>query len=450
MKSLIDLFKNRKTWLNTELVFYIGIFCLPFENFFFAPSAGWAAITPVILALYILLNYKVLFQTLLNLRRIIGFFVFAIMLGSITAFLLNVNTTNYINSFVPLALGAISLFSFYIFYEKKKDLKKVVDLVVISYAICAVIGLFEFLAIRLNNDGFVDWLSHFFKRDYLAENSRVQFFFTEPSFIGMHLFGVLLPLFWLSRRKDLLFILLLIAFEAIAFNSGIRVMVDIIVVAIIYFTYLLIIHKKAKYIPLIVLIIALSFSYFYQNNDRFRKIADYGIYSDGSFATRYFRVQSSVIGYFKTPAQAIVGYGLGNSIYPIHKGYEEAREAYTSTYTREVDDLDNKSVTFYDDSVSYSLYTRMISEFGLIMTIVAIIYLAKLTKSSLLPQRWLYFAIILYIYVQFESLGFYALWLFIVTMMMTSEDKISEKTLVERILDNRRKYRKGIKNEEKA
>ncbi len=430
--------------LSSELVFYLGVFFLPFENFFFAPSNGWAAITPVILAIYVLLNYKILFKTILELRRILGFFIVAVILGSITAFALNVNTVDYINAFVPLGLGAISLLSFYIFYSKKKDLKTVINLIVISYAICAVVGFFEYLAIKTNNTAFMDWLAKIFKRDYLTTNSRVQFFFTEPSFIGMHLFGILLPLYWLSRRKDLLFIIALFCFEAIAFNSGIRVIVDIAVVATIYFTYLLFIHKKAKFIPLIVLIFALGFNQIYTSNIRFRKIVDGGIYSDGSFASRYFRVQSSIIGYSKTPGQALIGYGLGNSIYPIHKGYEEAREVYDSNYTREVDDLDNESVTFHDDSVSYSLYTRMISEFGLIMTVIAIAYLVDITRKSHLPQRWLYFAIIMYLYIQFESLGFYALWLFIATMLFTGKGRISEKTLFHRISDNvlRRKAEK--------
>ena len=86
----------------------------------------------------------------------------------------------------------------------------------------------------------------------------------------------------------------------------------------------------------------------------------------------------------------------------------------------------------------------MISEFGLIMTVIAIAYLVDITRNSHLPQRWLYFAIIMYLYIQFESLGFYALWLFIATMLFTGKGRISEKTLFHRISDNvlRRKAEK--------
>ena len=436
MKFISNLLNSRRKWFNSELVFYLAIFCLPFENFFFAPSAGWAAITPVVLALYILLNIKRIPKAIVRLKNIIIFFIVAIILGSATAFLNNVNLVDYINSFVPLALGAISLFSFYIFYDKKKDLSVVVNLVVIAYSICLVIGLFEFLALKLDNNSFANWLADLFKRDYLTTNHRVQFMFTEPSFIGMHLFGILLPLYWLSRRKDLLFIIILFAISAIAFDSGVRVIVDIAVVAIIYFGYLLIKHKKALFIPLIILILSLGFSYVYNHNTRVQKIVNDGIYADGSLASRYFRIQASVIGYTKSPERVLPGYGMGNSIVPIHLGYDEAYASYDSDYRREVDDLDKRSTTFHDDSVAYSLYIRFISEFGLIMSIIAIVYLVKLTKSSILPQRWLYFTIIMYIYIQFESLGFYALWFFILTMFFTNRDTMSTKTLEHRISDN--------------
>lgn len=431
-----SLKKKLPKWLNSELAFYIAVAFLPFENFFFAPSSGWAAITPVILAFYIILNFKRVPKTLLTLRKIVGFFVVAIILGSITAFLNHVVMTDFIDAFIPLALGAILLFSFYIFYDKKKDLRTVVNIIVIAYAICAVIGLFEFLALQFGNHSFANWLAGLFKRNYLTSNGRVQFFFTEPSFIGMHLFGVLLPLYWLSRRKDLLFIIGLIAIEAILFGSGVRVALDIAVVAILYFGYLLFKHKKAKFIPLILLVLGLGFSYIYNHNVRVQKIVDSGVYADGSLASRYFRMQSSIIGYTKTPGQALVGYGLGNSLYPIHLGYDEAEEQYASTYRREVEDLNNQNLNYHDDSASYSLYTRMISEFGLILTAVALIYLVYLTKNSALPQRWLYLLVILYIYIQFESLGFYAIWIFIVTMLFTDRRILPKETLEARVSDN--------------
>ena len=48
-----------KKKFNNDIIFLIGIFLLPFENFFFAPSFGWATVTPIIFAIYIPIGRKV-------------------------------------------------------------------------------------------------------------------------------------------------------------------------------------------------------------------------------------------------------------------------------------------------------------------------------------------------------------------------------------------------------
>ena len=48
-----------KKKFNNDIIFLIGIFLLPFENFFFAPSFGWATVTPIIFAIYILFNLDI-------------------------------------------------------------------------------------------------------------------------------------------------------------------------------------------------------------------------------------------------------------------------------------------------------------------------------------------------------------------------------------------------------
>ena len=41
-----------------NFLFYTGIALLPFENFFFAPSTGWAAIAPLAFFLYFIVNIR--------------------------------------------------------------------------------------------------------------------------------------------------------------------------------------------------------------------------------------------------------------------------------------------------------------------------------------------------------------------------------------------------------
>ena len=403
----------------SEWLFYTGVALLPFENFYFAPSSGWGTLSPLFFIVYLVLNYKLITHYIVKYWKIILFFIIAIILGSITAFIYQTPLKSYVDSFVPLLLGATSLFTFSIYYGKNKKLSKVVDIIVISYAICAVLGIFEFLAVQLDNYPIVNFLKSISKRDYIGLG-RVQFFFTEPSFVGMHLFGIILPLYWITRRKDLLFIFFLFASEALLLQTGVRVAIDIAVVAILYFTFLILRHNKAKFIPLILLILGLGFCFIYNSNERVQNITKAGVYADGSLASRFFRMQTSFIGYRNTTPQFLTGYGLGNSMYPIRLGYNEAREQYDNEYVKEVEDLG--SINASDDAASYSLYTRFISEFGLIMTIIALVYLFNITDRSRFPQKWLYLSIILYLYLQFESLGFYALWLFIITMLNTKGD----------------------------
>ncbi len=403
----------------SEWLFYIGVALLPFENFSFAPSAGWGTLSPLFFAAYAILNFKLITRYIIKYWKIFAFFLVAVILGSITAFIYQVPVKSYIDSFVPLALGAVNLISFSIYYNKTRKLGPIANIIVVSYAICAVLGIIEFLAIKLDNYTVVNFIKDISKRNYIGLD-RVQFFFTEPSFVGMHLFGVLLPLYWLTRRKDVAFILGLFAAEALLLQTGVRVAIDIAVVAVLYFIFLILKHNKAKFIPFILVVLGIGASYIYTSNPRVQGIVKEGVYADGSLATRFFRMQSSFIGYRNTSPNYLLGYGLGNSMYPIRSGYNEAREQYDNDYIKEVEELGG--INESNDAASYSLYTRMISEFGLIMTVVAILYLFNITDKSRFPQKWLYSSIILYLYVQFESLGFYAIWLFIIIMNSTKGD----------------------------
>lgn len=69
------------------------------------------------------------------------------------------------------------------------------------------VGVVQWLSIHLHIKPLTDYFAHLMYRQYINESSvwgggRPQFLFAEPSYIGMHLFGVLLPLMWLMRGRD--------------------------------------------------------------------------------------------------------------------------------------------------------------------------------------------------------------------------------------------------------
>ena len=178
--------------------------------------------------------------------------------------------------------------------------------------------------------------------------------------------------------------------------------------------------KKKNYSTIIlsaIIFIVLSFVA-YNSNDRIKAIVDKGVYADNSLATRYFRIQASVYGYAEDPGKFLIGYGMGNSILPLRNGYYLALEKYKNNYVHEIITLGKKD--YYDASVSYCLYIRLISEYGIIMFIAIIYALVNKIKDSKFKYKYEILFVLLYLYLQFDSYAFYSIWLLI---FIISNDK---------------------------
>lgn len=414
--------------INNDIIFQIAIALLPFENFFFAPSSGWATITPIIFALYLLLNFKLLLNEVKKHKNIVIFFIIGMMLSIINYFFVGIHIKNLINSLITLGLGFVSLFSFDIYYTKNKDINKIIKILLVSYTISLFFGILQYITIQFQIKALHEFFDFILKRNYV-QYWRTQYFFTEPSFIGMHVFGILLPIYFISKNKKILILITTFCITAFLFAGGIKIFIDTCAVGIILFVRYLIKNKKYKYIIIIPIVIIIALTILYNTNERFQDILSKGIYGDGSLATRYFRIQSTVLGYTKKPANLLWGYGLGNSVIPLQDGYDEAILSYKSDYMDEVGGMNDPNLV--DDSLSYCLYTRFITEFGLILFVIAMIYILKITKNSTFKYKYSYLLIILYLYLQFESYAFYSIWIYILVMLYT---KKNENTNNKRIL----------------
>lgn len=405
--------------INSDIIFLIGIFLLPFENLFIAPSTGWATITPIIFVIYLMFNVRKIFEIKLEkkiTKKIIAL-VCMICIFNIIAYLINgINLKNIIGAMISIGLGFVNFLSMYIYNEKNKSLKEIIYLILISYTLTLIVGLVQFIAIKLNINIIYNFFNFIFKRNYLRYN-RIQFFYTEPSFIGMHLFGILLPIYLISKDRRILYLVLTSCFLSLIFKSGVRIILDIVFIFMIFLVFYII--KKKKYILLFIIPIILSIltGTAYITNVRIKEMIDKGVYADGSLASRFFRIEASIYGYIKGAPKVLIGYGIGNAIIPLKDGYEDAEKKYKSEYRDEVEELGN--LNYNDDSVSYCLYIRMISEFGIIVTILTFYYLITITLASRFEFKWPYLITIIYIYLQFESYAFYAIWLFILIMYYT-------------------------------
>lgn len=251
---------------------------------------------------------------------------------------------------------------------------------------------------------------------------RVQFTFTEPSFIGMHAYGVLLPIYLITKNKNLLYELIILVLLSLVFGSGLRILLDTMVVICIYLIDKFKNSKKVIMIfilaiPIIFISGKFTYNYLYDNNARFRNIINNGSNGDASAASRWFRIDASMNGYKNNLPHFIFGYGMGNSTLAIRDGYYDALLNYTNSFTSEVRRLEYS----YDDNASYSMYIRLISEYGIIWTLLLLLFIGKLFINSKFKHRLLLLLVTAYLYVQFDSLGFYSLWLCILILYYTSK-----------------------------
>lgn len=422
-----------------DIIFKIGIFLLPFENFFFAPSSGWATISPLVFVIYILLNFKMAIKGIYKYKFIFFFVLVAAIISLIDYLFYGLNFENIISTLISIGLGLICLLSFYIFLNKEKNnLDDLVPILISAYGISLCIGWIQFIVINFNLSSLINLISRFEKRSYIL-HGRVQFTFTEPSFIGMHLYGVLLPIYYYTKDKRLKRLIIIFSISSILVNSGVKVMLDIFVVIILIFLSKVNFKKIKNLLALIFIPIIAFYSveYMAQNNYRIQQILDKGIYADGSLASRYFRINASLHGYAEDGRGFIMGYGIGNSLIPLRQGYIPAVLEYDNSYMKEV--LELGDANYNSDSVSYCLYIRIISELGIISLFIVVGYLYYLTRKNKTEFNTLYFIVILYLYLQFESYAFYAVWIYIIlktnNICMRNNNELLKNTVLDNFVD---------------
>lgn len=404
-----------------DYIFKIGLYLLPFENLVIAPSMGWAAITPIIFFIYVLFNFRLAIKSVYKYRYIFAFFLVGFLMSLMNYIFIDVGMKNFVNAVISLGLGITNLLSMDIYFrQKNNEVDKDIKILTIVYIISLLIGWIQFLTIKFD----IQILKQFFiiieKRSYIKV-SRVQFTFTEPSFIGMHLFGILLPLYLYTKKKNICTIIIAFCISSIMFSSGVRILVDIIIVAIIL--YIIFFIKNIKNVKVValtfvaIIIGVIGIKILYDTNNRVKNIIDDGIYADASLATRVFRINATLKGCIHD-SKLLIGYGLGNAIVPLQSGYGEALQEYDNLYITEVNQL---AGTVSNDNVSFCMYTRIISEFGIVLLIVAIVYLYVLSIKSDNYFLKNYIWILLYLYIQFDSYAFYTIWLYIVLLDLDIE-----------------------------
>lgn len=275
-----------------DIIFEVGLCFLPFENLFIAPSAGWATITPIIFMIYLLFNLRYVIKTISKYKKIFIFIVAGLILSIINYVFNGIEIKNLINALISLAFGIIDFISIDIYFrQKKSNVNKSIKMLLIVYTISLLIGWIQFITIKCDIEVLKMFFTAIEKRTYIKVN-RVQFTFTEPSFIGMHLFGILLPTYFATKEKKIQFLVILFSVSSIIFSSSIRILVDIIAIAgILYLLYIVKnrYNKKIVVITAVLVIVGIvSIIVLYNTNTRIKNIMDKGVYGDRITCVKIF------------------------------------------------------------------------------------------------------------------------------------------------------------------
>ncbi|MBO1926345.1 hypothetical protein J3998_02040 [Thiomicrorhabdus sp. 6S2-11] len=404
-----------------DKLFLFAVFLIPFDNLSFAPSSGWAAVSPYFFFLYALLSLFARRGKVTN--KITTPFIFmlvVIMVSCIRFFWYEPEFNLVVRNFVALVLGFSFLLSLSLYlenYSSQKELQyrknNLLNMVFYGYVFSLVYGVVYIVAFKLNVSPVISLYELIQSRNY---GERFQFSFTEPSFSSLHLFGIL-PFFimlgvvigadkFFVNRLSVLMVLYF--FILLFFLDSARFMLDFVV-----FFYLLMVFYFLYNKPFLALSVMLI-SFFIVNSvapailellvpGRFDTSGSLLaiINSDASSAARFFRSSALYYGVMSDDGVFLWGAGLSNAWHSFHSGFDAAFTNYTNGYLAEILSARDKNESNY-----FNMHLRLISEFGLFVYLL-VLYL-------LFDKRfWFLYVLILYFYLQFDSFAFYLVWLYL-------------------------------------
>lgn len=398
-----------KVW---EILFYFGIFLIPFDNWKFAPSDGWASISPYIFlassVFVVVENPEAVVRCLRKLRvQLLGFGVLC-FISCLSYLLFGLRVDAVFLTAAKILMGFGFLITLYASEMTRSHwLRRVVRLLICGYSIALIVGVAQWVSI--SNGNFLDsmFLS-IFKRYY---GDRIQFTFTEPSFLSVHFFGVIVPflLLYYARYKavdrnvkKLAVLSILMVMLSLLTGSSLRLLVDI---AIAMLGILLVLPLKKKVIGLFVCgacVFVLSVYMPSSLSHRLNKIigAEASTNVDASSAIRKFRAESAFIGYSENLYTILFGYGVGGSALAMEKGHGEAYRG-VSARLGEIDAL-----RYENDGLTYSMPIKLLAEHGVVGVIIGMCMIYSRRHKIML-------VLLSVIWIQFDSYALYTFWVYL-------------------------------------
>lgn len=410
----------------SDLVLAAAVALLPVDGTvlgIYAPF--WTPISPWLFLLYALLNRRYL-PTVYH--RFRPFFWLPVMLMVLSApgwIAFGFHTVAMLESLLGVlgALGCLASLDIALTC-KQLDWRRFMHILIAVYWAALAVGVAQWLAIHLDVDCVVEYFKQLMARQYVDSDSpwgggRPQFLFAEPSYIGMHLFGVLLPLMWMMRGRDTVYgrrlreLIVAFAVMAVLMGAGTRIVLDslvalaIVVVERTHWRKFASCKRGVAALFGVMVLGALSFVF----NDRLESIAQEGMTGDGSFYARIWQSLGPLMGLLRHPWTLLTGYGAGNLADATHAGATDAVGILEVFGGDTADPASWYAGITHETMFTMSAWTSFLVEFGIIglglLCAVVLRHVARTAGWHKTAVCWL--ILVGYLYIQFEGYAFYAL-----------------------------------------
>lgn len=410
---------TRITITPSDMLMFAAVAMLPFDGTKIGiPLPYWTPISPWLFTLYTIINWRYLRDTA---RRFLPFFLFPLLLVLTSVYgwqSYGMHASATAKSFISILLGLACLASLDIAIRiKRVPVRTLLTTLFTAYVVAFLIGILQYIALErhLNWQPVRAYFWGALYRNYASV--RPQFMFAEPSYIGMHLFGVLLPVFWLTRDRKIGILIPIFAAGAIAMGSGTRIILDTVVATFIWLIATINFHSRkatAGFVGALGLLGAGGLSAIIIN-PRLNSLVTNGLLAgDGSMSARIFHMLAPMWSWKHDLPHFMFGWGAGNISNAVRTGYAGARQWYDAhggAPNTEIDGLANPPA----DTFTMSIYASFITEFGLFCFLAfLLLVLARVAVHHGWSRRNIcWFILLAYLYIQFESYAFYAIPLFI-------------------------------------
>ena len=422
----------------SDLVLVAAVALLPADGTalgIYAPF--WTPISPWLFLLYALLNRRYL-PTVYHRFRPFFWLPALLMVLSIPGWIaFGFHTVAMLESLLGVlgALGCLASLDIALTC-KQLDWRRLMHILIAVYWVALAVGVVQWLAIHLDVECVVEYFKHLMARQYIDDDSiwgggRPQFLFAEPSYIGMHLFGVLLPLMWMMRGHDTVYVRrlreLIVAFAAMAvlMGAGTRIILDSLVALAIVVVerthWREFASRKRGVVAMFGVTVLGALSLLLDN--RLGSIAQEGMTGDGSFYARIWQSLGPLMGLLRHPWTLLTGYGAGNLADATHTGAADAVGILENFDGGTAGPAGWYAGITHETMFTMSAWTSFLVEFGIIglglLCAMVLRHVARTAGWHKTAVCWL--ILVGYLYIQFEGYAFYALPLLVWGMRQDAE-----------------------------